>query len=45
LAEALLRDWVVKSLFIFSPHMNSVSALHGETQLTENASFQLNTFN
>jgi len=24
---ALLRDWAIKSWFIFSPHMNSVSAL------------------
>jgi len=39
----LLRDWTIKSWSIFLPHLNSVSALRGETQMTDNASFQLNT--
>jgi len=43
LTKALLRDWAIKSYFIFSLHLNSVSALPGKTQMTENASFQLNT--
>jgi len=43
LAKALLRDCPIKSWFIFPPHVNGVSALLGETQTTENASFQLNT--
>ena len=42
LAKVLLRDWAIKSCFIFPPHLG-VSALSGETQMMENASFQLNT--
>jgi len=30
--KTLLRDWAIKSWFIFPPHLNSVSALPGKTQ-------------
>ena len=42
LAKALLRDWAINSCFILPRRPNNVSALPGETQTTENASFQLN---
>jgi len=29
-AHALLKDWAIKSWFIFPPHMDSVSALPAE---------------
>jgi len=32
-AHAVLRDWAVKSRFIFPPHLNNVSALPAKIKL------------
>jgi len=34
-AQVLLRDWAIKSWFIFPPYLNSVYALPDETVLVE----------